>query len=283
MNAVPAISLGIPVYNGARGITQLITSILADPFENLELIVNDNGSTDGTADLLSDLRGSDPRLQVGHFSENRGVQANFNEVFKPARSPLFKWCAVNDIIQPGYFESIVSHLQQHPQVTLGHCRYNFTDGESTFVRGSNQKRVFDTKLVPRTTHRLPAVRVDGNLRHYGYGGHFFGVHRTELLARLGAHAEYAGTDRVLTAELAAFGPFFWEPEVLWSCFCPQVDPVDYVADYGLKDGVDYPDLDAKLLERGHMRSLTPGVSSAVNVTLRARRWERRIGSLLKRR
>lgn len=278
MTAQPAISLGIPVYNGVSGIRPLIESLLGGRFSDVQLIVNDNGSTDGTTDVLRELERSDSRLSIGYFPENRGVQANFNEVLSKAEGALFKWCAVNDVILPGYLESIVPFMANHPEVTLGHCRYDFTDGDHRFSRGSNAKRVFDQKIVARTTHRIPAVRVDGSLRHYGYGGHFFGVHRTELLHRVGAHAEYAGTDRVITAELAAFGPFYWDDSLLWSCFCPNVDPVNYV-DYGLQDGDRYPDLDAKLMSRATYLSLDRSTSAPISAVLHARQWERRLRTM----
>ena len=51
----PAISLGVPVYNGVAGIRSLVESLLSDPFQNLEIVISDNGSTDGSRDLLSRL------------------------------------------------------------------------------------------------------------------------------------------------------------------------------------------------------------------------------------
>jgi glycosyltransferase involved in cell wall biosynthesis len=159
-SAVPAISLGIPVYNGVRFIRPLIESLLSDPFDDLEVIVNDNGSTDGTADVLAEMRGADPRLTINRFDTNRGVQANFNEVLLRSRASLFKWCAVGDLVLPGYLETAVSHLQRHPATTLAHCRYDFTDGTARFASGSNKKRRFQESCRRLHTGSLPFALTD---------------------------------------------------------------------------------------------------------------------------
>jgi glycosyltransferase involved in cell wall biosynthesis len=273
-SAVPAISLGIPVYNGVRFIRPLIESLLADPFDKLEVIVNDNGSTDGTADVLADLRGFDPRLTINRFDANRGVQANFNEVLLRSRAPLFKWCAVGDLVLPGYIDAAVSHLQHHPETTIAHCRYDFTDGIERFATGTNKKRRFHERIMSTTTSSIAAVRVDGCLRYFGYGGHFFGVHRRDLLLSLGAHAEYAGTDWVVTAELAALGPFHWEQEKLWSCYCPPEEPIDYES-YGLTDGANFIDIDMKIIERDYIAQAGRVNAALIRATLRSRHVERR--------
>jgi glycosyltransferase involved in cell wall biosynthesis len=249
-NARPTLSLGIPVYNGERWITDLVKTILSDEFSDLELLISDNGSTDGTAERIKELAGTDSRLTINLFPTNQGVQANFNWLIDHASAELFKWCAVGDLIRPGYLSAMVRVMQTQPQQVLAHCRYDFHNGTQTMSRGISHKRYFDERIIGATTSRVQARRVIGALRYYAYGGHFFGVHRRDLLVKLGAHAAYAGTDRVLTAELARYGTFHWNDDMLWSCFAPEIDTVDYVADYGLLDGKDYPDIEQLVQQRG---------------------------------
>jgi glycosyltransferase involved in cell wall biosynthesis len=281
-NARPTLSLGIPVYNGVRWIDDLVTSILSDEFTDIELLISDNGSTDGTADRVRELAGADPRVTANLFHTNQGVQANFNWLIDHARADLFKWCAVGDLIRPGYLTTMVNVMRSQPDRVLAHCRYDFHDGTNTMSRGISHKRYFDERIIPSTTSRIPAQRVIGALRYYAYGGHFFGVHRRDLLVKLGAHAAYAGTDRVLTAELARYGRYHWTDDVLWSCFAPEIDTVDYVADYGLLDGKDYPDIERLVRQRGFATGsgphgwLTDGALELRRSLLRGDRLRRRL-------
>ena len=276
MSARPELSLAIPVYNGAQaGIGSLIENLLRDPFDRIEVIVSDNGSTDATSDILADLDGTDPRLQIHRFATNQGIQANFNKVLQLSRGTYFKWCAAGDLILPGYLERMVTHLRASPTTTVAHCVFDFTDGTQRMERGTHWRRAFDRRIIDATTHRLAAVRVRGNFRFYGYGGHFFGVHRRALVERLGGHAEYAGTDRVLTSELAALGPFHWDPDVLWSCYCPPVEKADYVED-GLIDGDDYPDIEKIFLHRNRFAELRTPQAASIRALLGSERFAIRI-------
>lgn len=274
----PSLALAIPVYNGvSAGIQQLVEGLLADAFDNTEIVISDNGSSDGTPDILRDLAKSDPRIHLNLFRANQGIQANFNRVLADATADLFKWTAVGDWVLPGYLERSVAHLRAHPETTLAHCVYDFHDGTKRISTGEHWRRTFDRKVIAATEHRLPAVRVVGNLKHYGYGGHIFGVTRRELLVRLGGHTEYAGSDRVVTAELAALGPMHWDRECLWSCYCPVVEKADYTED-GLLDGDDYPDIEAKFLERRNYGSLPRQQALGIRVAVEARRFEHRVRS-----
>ena len=271
MSASPDLSLALPVYNGAQaGIGRLIEDLLRDPFDRIEVVVSDNGSTDATPDILADLDGTDPRLRIHRFAANQGIQANFNKVLGLSQGTYFKWCAAGDLILPGYLDRMVGHLRNHPATTVAHCVFDFSDGTMRMDRGTHWRREFDRRIIGATTHRLAAVRVRGNFRFYGYGGHFFGVHRRALVERLGGHAEYAGTDRVLTSELAALGPFHWDPEELWSCYCPPVEKPNYVED-GLIDGDDYPDIERIFLDRKRFAELPTLESTSVRALLQGER------------
>ena len=142
MSAVPPeLALAIPVYNGvSAGIKPLIEGLLADTFDRTEIVISDNGSTDGTPDILRDLARTDSRIRLNLFPGNQGIQANFNRVLADATADLFKWTAVGDWVLPGYLERTVAHLRSHPEATLAHCVYDFHDGTSRIASGDQHQR-----------------------------------------------------------------------------------------------------------------------------------------------
>ncbi len=269
MSATPTLSLGLPVFNGVEsGIDQLVDRLLNDSFDDFELIISDNGSTDGTADLLTEFARLDERVKVSRFDENQGVFPNYNKTLELATADLFKWCAVGDFLDDGYLERCVSHMKAQPETTIAHALYDFNDGKKRMPAGSHWRRSFDRRIVKHTSHRLPAVRVAGNLRHFGYGGHFYGIMRTALLSKLGGHLDHAGSDRVITTEMAAMGPIHWEPEVLWNCYCPPTE-IDY-REYGLKDGPEYPNINLEVLGRNNFGHLSTAHRLSVSTVLKSR-------------
>lgn len=263
MSVIPELSLGVPVYNGmSNGLVPLIAALLSDPYQNFELLISDNGSTDGSRETIEQFAKDDDRVRANYFEKNQGVQVNYNAVLGRATGTFFKWCAVGDLVDPGYLDATVGHMRTHPETSLAHCLYDFNDGTSRINQGSHWRRRFDNRIIGGTEGRVAGRRVHANLRYFGYGGHFYAVVRREVLARLGGHDDHAGSDHVVTSELLAMGPAHWEQRVLWSCYAPAQE-IDY-REYGLRDGEDFPALELEILRRGHWRSLDlPSQASVV--------------------
>ena len=226
----PSLTLGIPVFNGMQGgVVPLIESLLADDFDDFELIVSDNGSTDGTWDALGGLARSDSRMRLNRFEDNRGVIANFNHLLETAAGDLFKWCAVGDVIRPDFLTSTVGRLRASPECVIAHSRYDFTDGLTFFSSTNDDRRFFDDAIIAATHSAAAVRRVCGAIEHHGYGGHLYGVIRTAAARRCGMHPDRSEGDRILLARLAAQGRFAWDERVLWSCHVPieTLSPAHY--------------------------------------------------------
>ena len=94
----PAVTLSMPVYNGAGYIRTAITSCLEQDFEDFELIITDNASTDGTEDICRGFASVDRRVRYVRNSHNLGAAPNYNLGFRMGRGRYFKWCAHDDFI-----------------------------------------------------------------------------------------------------------------------------------------------------------------------------------------
>ena len=104
----PLISVVMPSFNRAGLITRAITSILGQTLDRFELIIVDDGSTDGTLALLE--RNRDPRIAVFQLRRNAGAPAARNAGVSMARSPLIAFQDSDDEWQPGLLAAHVSVL-----------------------------------------------------------------------------------------------------------------------------------------------------------------------------
>ena len=111
----PVLSIGLPVRNGENWLTVSLDSILQQTRGDFELIIADNGSTDGTQAICRDRAARDPRIRYVRNDENLGAAANYNLVLDLARAPLFKWHAHDDQLAPDCLERSVAALERNSQ------------------------------------------------------------------------------------------------------------------------------------------------------------------------
>ena len=109
------ISVVLAVYNGERHVAMAVRSLLAQTFRDFELIVVDDGSTDGTPDVLSTLAQSDARVVVVRQA-NRGLTGSLNTGIALAKGVYIARQDADDISRPERFERQVAYLDAHPSV-----------------------------------------------------------------------------------------------------------------------------------------------------------------------
>jgi glycosyltransferase involved in cell wall biosynthesis len=102
LNRNPAVSIGMPVYNGAQYIREALDSLLSQTFKDFELIISDNASTDATQSICEEYAHRDSRIFYERQVENNGAVANFRFVLDRARADLFMWAAYDDLWAPNY-------------------------------------------------------------------------------------------------------------------------------------------------------------------------------------
>jgi len=117
---LPRLTIGLPVYNGERYIGEAIDALLAQTYQDFELIISDNASTDGTADICQRYVEKDARVRYVRQPVNIGLAPNHNVVVDLARGELFKWASNDDLYAPELVERCVAALDEHPDVVLAH-------------------------------------------------------------------------------------------------------------------------------------------------------------------
>ena len=89
----PNISIGMPVYNGAKTIEKTINSLLAQTFKDFELIISDNASDDETENICQKFAGKDSRIRYIRQDKNIGLYQNENFLLSKATGKYFMFSA----------------------------------------------------------------------------------------------------------------------------------------------------------------------------------------------
>jgi glycosyltransferase involved in cell wall biosynthesis len=111
----PVVSVVLPVYNGARCVEVAARSILTQTFRNLELVAVNDGSTDGTAEILERLAREDRRVRIIH-QENQGIAGALNRGLAAARGSLVARMDADDASLPQRIFRQVQYLEANPWV-----------------------------------------------------------------------------------------------------------------------------------------------------------------------
>ena len=125
--SIPALSICTPTYNGARYIAGAIESVLAQDFDDFELVICDDGSSDETPDVVR--RYADPRIRYLRFA-NAGQSGNFNRCIAEARGEFFVMLHDDDFFRPGFAGRGVAALRANPAIgfTFGAIELVDADG-----------------------------------------------------------------------------------------------------------------------------------------------------------
>src|SRR5580658_8950940 len=136
MSTVPRLSVGLPVYNSSAYVAQSIDAILGQTFEDFDLIISDNASTDDTGDICRQYVKQDSRVRYFRQPRNVGLAPNHNFCVERAQAPLFKWAAGDDLYARDLLEKCVAALDANPKVVLAHSWTAMIDGNATFYQAN---------------------------------------------------------------------------------------------------------------------------------------------------
>jgi glycosyltransferase involved in cell wall biosynthesis len=215
----PRVSIGLPVFNGEKYLEEAVGSLAAQTFEDIEIVISDNGSTDRTEEICRAWAERDSRVRYLRHDTNRGAAWNFNAVFEACRGDYFKWAAHDDRLLPEWLEACVAILDARPEVVLAYTRVLQIDEHGEFLR--HWEKYADV-TAERPADRIRPVLYDWQCLPV------FGLIRREPLASTRLIGSYDSSDRVLLAELAALGPFHLVDEEL---FCHRDHPDNTVHAY----------------------------------------------------
>lgn len=195
----PSVSVGLPIFNGAAYLREALDSVLSQTYDDFELIVSDNASTDETAEICRDYAARDSRLRVFRAEANRGASWNHNYAVELARGRFFKWIAADDMIAPQFLELCVAELEREPDVVLCHSGTLEVDERGEVLSSYRHGLRLSSPEVPERFHDLINV---GYMCYEVYG-----VIRTDALRAAGPLGSFVESDVLLLAKLGLRGRF----------------------------------------------------------------------------
>ncbi len=130
MQTFPLVSVVMPTLNQARFLCAAIDSVLRQDYPNIELIVADGGSSDGTIDLLKKRQAIDSRLRWFSQKDDGPAEA-INAALAQVRGTVVGWLNSDDLYAPGAVTRAVDALQSHPTwlMVYGHGQHVDGDGK----------------------------------------------------------------------------------------------------------------------------------------------------------
>lgn len=165
----PLVSVGVPVFNGEATLDRALGALVRQSYQNLEIVIGDNGSEDRTEEICRRFAASEPRCTYVRSPVNRGAAENFGDLFRRSSGSLFMWTAADDELDPLFVESGVEYLKQNPAVVLAAPQVRgyvpwLHEPVSTVEANGLGRDVQGFRRVVRSYTRLPMVSIYGLFR-----------------------------------------------------------------------------------------------------------------------
>ncbi|HKQ53329.1 MAG TPA: glycosyltransferase family A protein [Pyrinomonadaceae bacterium] len=208
MKKSPAAGIGVPVYNGEDFLATALDAILAQDYEDFELIISDNASTDATPEIARRYAARDPRVRYSRNETNIGAVGNFNRVFALSNSKYFMWAGAHDLRHPSMLSRCIAALEADAEVVLAYPRVAGIDREG---KPCEMHMVYIDTRGQRPVDRYAAIINKIRSCHMIHG-----VFRADALRRAGEMPNISwGPDILLLAKLALAGTFALVDETLY--------------------------------------------------------------------
>ena len=206
---MPKVSIGMPVYNSELFIREALESMLAQTFNDFELIIADNASTDDTEVICREYAARDSRIRYVRHSENCGPLRNFQYVLDEAVGEYFMWAAADDTRDNEFLSLALMVFERDNDCGLVFCEHrqlNFETGKflniyvGMFNSAKSIKKYLMRLLASSPSliyglHRISTLR-QIPLRNYDYFDvhltHWYAIHSVVKIIPLPLYVEGVG-------------------------------------------------------------------------------------------
>lgn len=160
---MPKVSICLPVYNGERYLAAAIESALTQTFSDFELLISDDCSSDGSAQIIETFAQKDKRIKHWRNEPNLGLFANYNECMRRAKGEYIKLFAQDDLFDPTLLERLLDELSKNDDIALISCARRLVDenGIETRVLRAHKQSCMQTYEEVLKTNLLELKNVIG--------------------------------------------------------------------------------------------------------------------------
>lgn len=204
-NGAPLVTIGLPIYNEERFLERALTSLRSQDYENIQILISDNASTDGTGEIASQAALDDERISYSRTDENIGSAANFRRVAEMADGKYFMWAGGHDEWSENLISDSVGVLEANEDASIAIA-------SSYWVNESGERDDRDTDYPDTRSMGLVARFFTvfwGNMHPV------LSVMRQSYLRRTLSMQSFAGADLVLLSDMVLMGDFVQVPNAWW--------------------------------------------------------------------
>ena len=195
----PLVSVGVPVFDGEDYLPACLESLTGQTYAELEILISDNGSSDGTEEICRDYAHRDERVRYHRRPHNLGAAVNYNGLAHMARGRYFKWASHDDICAPSLVERCVAEISRHPEAVLVYPRTYLIDGTGAIMDE------YADRLDLRQAS--PTVRMWHFASNWSLCNAVFGLIDRDRLLETGLIRPQVSSDVTLLGELVVRGRF----------------------------------------------------------------------------
>lgn len=203
MKKQPSVSVVMTAYNAGEFVATAVESILNQTYQNLELIIVNDGSTDGTGKILREMAKNDRKITLINCRKNRGASEASNLGLVRARGAFMARMDADDISMPDRIEQQVKFLQTHKRVVAvgGQCELIDRAGERIGTKNfpTSHRAIYES-LYMFNPIQHPSLMVNTKLLKGNkiiYHTKVLLAHDLEILFHLAQYGELANLDEVV--------------------------------------------------------------------------------------
>jgi glycosyltransferase involved in cell wall biosynthesis len=196
----PLVSIGMCVYNEERFISRALDSLLAQTFQDFELIIVDNASEDATERICEDYRSRDSRIRYFRNAVNGGGASSAQLAIARSSGRYFMLAAGHDVWHPDYISECVRVFESDPQVVLCSAQVVVID------RNDNRQELIEDGIETRSLDAFNRCRATiWALSRIPFCDPIYGLIKTDSLRRTELARSVWGPDNLILVELSLHG------------------------------------------------------------------------------